>query len=193
MTPIPNYSQKTNFRLDIPNEQAEDFVINVQEVNVPSISIPATNFPINPTARGDLPGSAIEFEPITMRILLDENLNAYTDIYRWMLSIVDYKNSESTAWLPGGSPKTMLFHILDSTKEKILMTYVFDDPWPQMMGEIEFAYTDDVNLAMFCTVTFRYKTFTIEKNGVTIRPRPVAKGREFSPVSTRRGLHPSMR
>lgn len=185
MRPIPNYVQKTSFRLDIPNGQAEDFVINVQEVNVPSISIPVTNIPVNPTARGSLPGSAVEFEPIMMRVVLDENLNAYADMYQWMLSIVDYKEGKSTAWLPGGSPRTMLFHILDSTKTKILLTYRFYDAFPQMLGEIEFNYGDAVNLAMYCPVTFHYKYFEIEKDGVIIKSRAVPEGSV--------GMHPLLR
>lgn len=185
MTPIPNYVQKTNFRLDIPNGQTEDFVINVQEVNLPSISIPATPFPVNPTARGSLPGSAIEFEPFTTRVLLDEGLQSYVDIYQWMLSIVDYRESKSTAWLEGGQPKTILVHVLDSTKEKILLSYRFYGAFPQMLGEIEFNYGDPTNLASYCQVTWHYKYLEIEKNGVIVKSRPVHEGSI--------GMHPLLR
>ena len=185
MTPIPNYVQKTSFKLDIPNGQAEDFVINVQEVNLPSISIPMTSFAINPTARGSLPGSAVEFEPFTTRVLLDEHLQSYVDMYRWILSIVDYRESRSTAWLEGGAPKTILLHILDSTKEKILLTYRFFGAYPQTLGEIEFNYGDPVNLAMFTNVTWGYKYFEIEKDGVVVKSRPAHEGSI--------GMHPLLR
>lgn len=187
MTPIPNYVQKTNFRLDIPNSQAADFVINVQEVNTPSLSIPMTEFPINPTARGSLPGSAVEFEPFTTRVLLDEELKAYTDIYQWMLSIVDYRESKSTAWLEGGSPRSILIHILDSTKTKILLTYRLYGAYPQMLGEIEFNYGDPTNLAMYCSVTWGYKYMEIERNGVVLKSRVIKE--QLQGI----GLHPSLR
>lgn len=187
MTPIPNYMQKTNFRLDIPNSQATDFVINVQEVNLPSISIPLTDFPVNPTAKGNLPGSAVIFEPFTTRILLDEDLKSYTDMYQWMLSIVDYREAKSTAWLEGGAPRTILLHVLNSQKTKILMTFRFFGAFPSMLGEIEFNYGDPVNLAAYVSVTWGYKYFEIERDGVIIKSREVKDNLKGL------GLHPSMR
>lgn len=193
MTPIPNYTQKTNFRLDIPNSMASDFVINVQEVNVPSISIAATPFSVNPQARGMLPGSGIEFEPMTTRIILDEDLQAYADMYQWMLSIVDYRESKATAWLEGGSPKTILIHILDSTKEKILLTYRLFGAFPQMLGEIEFNYDNPTNIASVCQVTWGYKYFEIERNGVVIKSKVIPDQLKGFESKRSIGMHPSMR
>ena len=144
-----------------------------------------TSFAINPTARGSLPGSAVEFEPFVMRVLLDEELKAYVDMYQWMLSIVDYRESNSTAWLEGGAPKTILLHILDSTKEKILLTYRIFGAYPQTLGEIEFNYADPVNLAMYCSITFGYKYWELEKDGVVIKSRKAHEGSI--------GMHPLLR
>lgn len=182
---IPNYTQKTNFRLDIPNSYANDYVINVQEVNLPSISIPVTTFPVNPTIVGSLPGSAIDFEPILTRIILDEELKSYRDIYQWMLSIVDYRESKSTAWL-GDQPQTILLHIMNSKKDKILLTYRFFGAFPQLLSEIEFNYTEAANIAPFCSVTWHYKYFEIEKDGVVITSKPLKNVDSI-------GRHPSLR
>lgn len=193
MTPIPNYTQKTNFRLDIPNSHATDFVINLQEVNVPSISIPATSFTVNPQARGSLPGSAMEFEPMSTRILLDENLQAYVDMYQWMLSLVDYRESKATGWLEGGSPRTILIHILDSTKEKILLTYRLFGAFPQMLGEIEFNYDNPTNIAAVCQVTWHYKYFEIERDGVVVKTKIIPEQLQGFKQTKSLGMHPSLR
>lgn len=194
MTPIPNYVQKTNFRLDIPNSHASDFVINVQEVNVPSISIPLTTFAVNPQAVGALPGSAVEFEPMTTRILLDEDLQSYRDMYRWIMSLVDYRESNATGWLPGGSPATILLHILDSTKEKILLTYRLFGAFPQMLGEIEFNYSDPQNIASYCQVTWAYKYFEIlDSNGTPIKPIKTHENLKGFSTTGKMGVHPSLR
>lgn len=196
MNPIPNYAQKTNFRLDIPNSAATDFVINVQEINLPSISIPATMFPVNPMLQGNLPGSAMDFtDGMTTRILLDEELNAYVDIYQWMLSLVDYREGKSTGWLEGGTPRTILLHVMDSQKDKILLTFKFYGAFPQMLGEIEFNYGDPTNLASYCSVTWSYKYFEIEKNGVIIKPKKINENLSGfeNKSSSRVGIHPSLR
>ncbi|AIA64965.1 putative tail completion and sheath stabilizer [Cronobacter phage S13] len=193
MNPIPNYVQKTNFRLDIPNSMASDFVINVQEVNVPSINIPPTRFTVNPQAVGSLPGSAVEFDPMSTRILLDEDLQSYADIYQWMLSLVDYRESNATAWYEGGQPKTILLHILDSTKEKILLTYRFFGAFPQTLGEIEFNYSDPQNIASYCQVTWGYKYFEIEKNGIVIKPKVIPENLKGYESKRAIGMHPTLR
>lgn len=187
MTPIPNYTQKTNFRLVIPNSQASDFVINIQELNVPTMSIPMTTFPVNSQIIGALPGSAMEFEPMMTRVLLDEKLQAYADMYQWMLSLVDYRESHATGWLEGGTPRTILIHVLNSTKKEILLTYRLFGAFPQMLGEIEFNYSDPSNMASYCSVTWGYKYFEIEKNGVIIKPKKINDNLKGV------GMHPSLR
>lgn len=162
---IYNYTQKTNFKLEIPNNYVENAVMNVQELNLPDMSIAATPFSINPQARGYLPGSGIEFEPLQMRLIADEELLSYTDIYQWMCSVVEHKDSKATAWLQGGAPETLLVHILNNEKDRIILTYRFYSPFPQILGSLEFNYTDPSNIALGFNITFGYKYFEIEKDG----------------------------
>ena len=178
---ITNQSHKTNFRLDIPDAGVtQGFQVSIQNVVLPSVEIEPVRLPINKMAQGDIPGSAMRFEPLTMRMLLDEDLNAYTEIFKWMTSIVDYKSGRSTAQIEGNSPNTLLLHILDNSKKKILITYKFIDPWPSNLGQVEWDYTEEGNPAITGDVTFSYKWFEIERNGVAIGPRQ-------GPVTVTRG------
>lgn len=185
MTIFKNMTHKTNFRLVIPDMGAMDFEASLQSVTIPGLEIEPTQINVNQQTMGNLPGSAVRFDPLNVRILLDEELSAYTDIYKWMISIVDYAGNKSTAQDPGTVPKNISIHVLDNSKSSIILTWKFYGAWPSSIGGIDFEYTDDSNTAMTTDVVFMYKSFEIEKNGVTIRPKESGSG------SGIKGMHPS--
>lgn len=181
-----NPAHKTNFRLDIPDAGAtKRFEMNVQSLTIPSMEIEPVMIQLNPQSQGMLPGSSARFDPLNIRFLLDEDLSAYVDIYKWMISIVDYAKNSSTAQDVGTVPRTVLLHVLDNSKTKILLTWRFHDAWPSMIGNIDYEYTDESNSPMTTDVTFMYKSFEIEQNGVIIRPRDSGVGGTINP-----GMHP---
>ena len=195
---ITNSQHKTNFRLDIPDSgMSLGFQLAIQDVVIPTVEIEPTKVVINPQLMGDIAGAAMRFEPLNLRFLVDEDLNAYLEIFQWMISIVDYRENKSTAQVEGARPRTMQLHILDNSKKKIVATFVFNDAWPGTLGQLEFGYTDDGNPAIVGDVMFYYKSFEIIKNGVTIKPSEI-KQSDLKSRNTRSGwktpaLHPSMR
>ncbi|MGL6228633.1 MAG: phage tail protein [Culicoidibacterales bacterium] len=168
---ITNSQHKTNFRLDIPDSgESLGFQLALQDVVIPSVEIEPTKVAINPMLMGDIAGSAMRFEPLNLRYLLDEDMTAYLELFKWMISIVDYRENKSTAQVEGSRPRTMQLHILDNSKKKIVATFVFKDAWPGTLGQLEFGYTDDGNPAIVGDIMFYYKSFDIVVNGVTITP-----------------------
>ncbi|UYD60217.1 tail tube terminator protein [Aeromonas phage avDM12-TAAL] len=166
-----NPAHVTNFRLDIPDSGGTiAFEMAVQGLGIPGININPIEIPINPMTTGKLPGTAVDFEPLNIRVLLDEELSAYVEVYKWMLSVVDYAKLNSTAQIEGTVPRTLLLHVLDNSKKKIVLTFKFIDAWPSNLGEVEFTYTDESNSPIVLPVQFMYKSFVIEKDGVEIRP-----------------------
>lgn len=169
-----NQSNLTNFRLEIPDAGLTDaFKLNVQTALIPGISIPVTNIPAGTQglARGNIPGSTIEFDPLVTRVLIDEDLDAWSDIYTWMLSYNNYLTHESNGHKEGVLPEFITLHILNNDKTKIVMSIHYYGAWPQAMGDLEFSFIEEGDPAPYVNVTWQYKYFAVEKNGVIIETR----------------------
>lgn len=169
-----NQTNITNFRLDIPDAGiSHAFSLNIQSALIPGISIPTVNTPLGKKglARANRPGTSFEFEPLVCRVLIDEGLQAWIDIYTWMLSLNNYLTHDNNGVKPGVLPEFISLHIMSNDKTTILMTIHYHNAWPQMIGDLEFNYIEESDPAIFANVTFQYSHFTVEKNGVIIDTR----------------------
>lgn len=191
-TIITNQTHQTNFRLDIPDNNATVYFSSaVQRASVPGIEIEPVTVPVNPLLpQAMMPSSMFRFDPLNMSILVDENLESYIEIYKWMLSINDYRELNSTATQAGIVPRTILFHILDNSHNKTVCTFRFFDAWPSSLGELPFTYMEEGNMPVNCDVTFQYKSFEIEKDGVIITPRKITPEQKYTES---KGGHPLLR
>jgi hypothetical protein len=192
---MKNQTHSTNFRLEIPDRnESIPFTISVQRVNLPNIEIEAVDLPISPNQRGTLPDSTVRFEPLQLQMLLDEKMEAYATVYKWMLTIIDWRQMKPTAQKPGIVPKTILLHILDNSKKNIVCTFRFFEAWPSSLGGTDFSYTEDGNPAMVCQATFSYKSFKLlDGDGNAILPRTTTGNSTKSSGSVQMSLHPSLR
>lgn len=188
-----NQTNITNFQLVIPdNGLTKGFVANIQSFIIPSVRIPVTEAPSGPKGlgRSNLPGSTLEHDALSIRILVDKNFDSYLSIYKWMLTINNYLTSKNTAWKSSGQPEAISLHILDNDKKKILLTYNFIGAWPSDLGEIEMSYAEEGDPAIVCQCMFQFKYVEIEKDGKVIIGRPTINEVELgSPIA----VHPSMR
>ncbi|ADG60056.1 gp3 tail completion and sheath stabilizer protein [Acinetobacter phage Acj9] len=169
-----NQTNKTNFAVDIPDAGiTKAFVLNVSSALIPGISIPVTNMPTGQggLGRANIPGSTFEFEPLVVRVLMDEDLQAWEDIYTWMLSINNYRTLYNEGWEPGVLPEFITLHIWNNSKTKILLSLHYYGAWPSTMGDLEFDFTDEGDPPVYANVTFQYKYFAVERNGVIIETR----------------------
>lgn len=169
---ITNLTHQTNFRLDIPDNNATIHMQTaVQRMSIPSIEMEPVQVPTNPLLQAQLPGSTVRFDPLNLSLLVDEELESYIEIYKWMLSINDYRGMKSTAQNAGVAPRTIMVHVLDNSHKKTLVTFRFFDAWPSSIGQLDYTYMEESNMPITCDVTFMYKYFEVEKNGVIIKPR----------------------
>lgn len=191
-----NQTNVTNFILEVSDSGlTETFKLNCQTVNLPGMTIPISETPggtqgINRAMR---PGSTIEFDPMMVTFLVDRELNGWLEIYKWMLSLNNYITHESKGWHPKGQPEAVTIHILDNTKTKIILSVHYYGAFPTNMSEVEFTYREDSDPAVPCTVSFGYKSFAVEIDGIIVQGRPqidaAAQGRSEAKMS----MHPSMR
>lgn len=171
---ILNQISATNFTVDIPdNDYTRGLKLQIQGVTLPGISIPVTTVALNPMLTSHIPGSAVEFDPLILRIAVDEELRSYLGVYKWMLGTVDYIKAESIRWLE--KDQTISLHILNNSGDRVIATMHFFGAWPSNLGELEMMYTNDTDEVVTCMATFNFKYMEVEFDGVTVRPEPRKK------------------
>lgn len=197
MSHIFNYTNSNNFQLEIPDGHlTKGFTLNVQAVTLPPITIPATKQVAGQygLAMADYPSSHIEFEPLVVRFIVDEHLESYLNLYKWMLSTVDYNQGNSTAWT-SSMPEAVQVHIMDNERRNIVATFNFYGCWCSQIGELEYQYNDDTNSPVTCVAILPFKTMSVEVNGSLIRPREsieAANRDRIEKIQKRINGHPSL-
>lgn len=190
---INNQTHFSNFVVEIPDVGiTESFKLNVQTAMIPGIRIPISELPSGTQGigRAMIPGSTFEFDPLMIRFLVDENLDSWLQMYRWMLSINNYITGESNGWEEGVLPKFVTLHIMDNTKENVILSIHYFGAWCSELGEIEYNYTEEGDPAITCTATLPYKYFQVEKDGKIIIDRQTME-QHAKTTGRSIGLHPS--
>ena len=159
LTPI---AYRFNIR-KIPN-----VVYFCQSVNIPGISFPET-IQRTPFTNINVPGDTLVYEDLTIRFLVDEDLEAYTEIFNWMAALTapkafsQYKTERdtnktlrrSTGNLFSSAELIILNNNMNPNKE-----IIFDDVFPTSLSSIEFDSGSTLD-TLSATVTFKYTTYSI--------------------------------
>ena len=159
LTPI---AYRFNIRT-IPN-----VVYFCQPVNIPGISFSSTvqTTPFSPI---NIQGDTLFYEDLTIRFLVDEDLEAYTEIFNWITALTapkafsQYKTERdtnkvlrrSTGNLFSSAELMILNNNMNPNKE-----IIFDDVFPTSLSSIEFDSGSTLD-TLSATVTFKYTTYSI--------------------------------
>ena len=159
LTPI---AYRFNIR-KIPN-----VVYFCQSVNIPGISFSSTvqTTPFSPI---NIQGDTLFYEDLTIRFLVDEDLEAYTEIFNWITALTapkafsQYKTERdtnkvlrrSTGNLFSSAELIILNNNMNPNKE-----IIFDDVFPVSLSSIEFDSGSTLD-TLSATVTFKYTTYSI--------------------------------
>ena len=159
LTPI---AYRFNIR-KIPN-----VVYFCQSVNIPGISFSSTvqTTPFSPI---NIQGDTLFYEDLTIRFLVDEDLEAYTEIFNWITALTapkafsQYKTERdtnkvlrrSTGNLFSSAELIILNNNMNPNKE-----IIFDDVFPTSLSSIEFDSGSTLD-TLSATVTFKYTTYSI--------------------------------
>ncbi|QOI66644.1 tail completion protein [Erwinia phage FBB1] len=193
-----NQTNTTNFVLEINDSNlTKAFTLNVQSTPVPGIRIPISDVPggTQGLTRSQLPGTTTEFEPLTCRFLVDENLDSWVSMYKWMLSINNYIDRDRSGWRDYENALTpaATMHILDNDKVDIILSIHMYGAWCSDLSEIEYSLIEDSDPSMICTAIIPFKYFEVEKDGIIITGRESLNQAAQNNISSKVTMHPSMR
>ena len=126
---------------------------------VPSISVPAPD--ANSAASNQwFPGSATEFDEMSVKFIVDENLLNYEEIYHW---ITQQRFAKAGEWQSKSDKDTLLvsdgFLTTLTNNSNPNRVFYFRDMFPVALGSLSFD-TENPTQAT-CFVTFRFSYFEL--------------------------------
>lgn len=158
-------SNSTNFLSPIGFQFGINKIPNVgfyaQRCNLPGISLPEGT-QATPFSDAPVPGDKLVWESFSIDFMVDENMDNYMELWKWLVALGFPNNYEEFI----GGPA--LNHVSDgvlqilSSNNKVTKTIYFQDMFPTSLNTVTFSSTEtDVNYIQ-ATADFRYTTFRIE-------------------------------
>lgn len=98
-----NFLQPTAFRLTIDHKHYANIEFFCQTVLHPSLNVNSIEVPYRQISSIPFAGDKLTFSELTCIIIVDENMNAYTEMYNWMQRLVvtpERSALERTSTLP---------------------------------------------------------------------------------------------
>lgn len=185
---IKNPLHKMSWRLDIPdNGKTISFQLQAQETMLPGFMLSTATAALNPMLQGTIPGSGVSFDPLSVRVLLDEEMQVYTDLLEWALRTTDWMHNQCQS--KAEEPRFLLIHIIDNMSKNIMCTFKYVEPFPISVGSVDMSYIEDGNMPVAMDVQIGYKWYEV------IRGDKVISTRRLPATPSRNGpsLHPRAR
>ena len=177
-----NYMSPLGFKLIITKTPKVDFLC--QSANIPSISMGTA---IQPSYLKDIPvpGDKVLYDDLNVRFLVDEKMENYLAIYKWMTGLGypeslgqfeqlkkdDFRTDRTVG--DDGDPR--YFEFSDATLQVLNSNYKpsvlinFKDAFPIALSTLDFDVTTRDYAYFTVEVTFKYRIFNItDPNGVRI-------------------------
>ena len=177
-----NYMSPLGFKLVLTKTPKVDFLC--QSANIPSISMGTA---IQPSYLKDIPvpGDKVLYEDLNVRFLVDEKMENYLAIHKWITglgypeSIGQYRqlktDDKRTDRRVNDSADPLYFQYSDATLQVLNSNYKpsvlinFKDAFPVSLSTLDFDVTTRDYNYFTAEVTFKYTIFSItDPNGVRL-------------------------
>ena len=158
-----NPLQTTGFRFVIQRLPTGTFF--GQGANIPGITFGIAEQTTALSIKIPIPGDTIEFEPLSLKFMVDENLTDWLEVYNWILALSRIK--ELSLGDVGGQPATVsdaTLYILTSSRNVNVRVF-FRDLFPTNITGIEFDATVTDLDPIVGEATFKFCYYDIEVIG----------------------------
>lgn len=136
---------------------------NLQATSLPGLNANPIMRP-TPFISTPIPGEHMDFTPLSVTFLVDENMENYLEIFDWMMALYFPDNFDQYAGLsniPGTTnavTSDLTLDILTSARNRN-KSIIFEDAFPISLGELTMSYqTPDVEY-LSCTANFAFRKF----------------------------------
>ena len=160
LTTIPvNRSFLSNNKFDFVLKRIPNFTFLVQSVNLPGLVLQSSS--INtPFSAVSIPGNQITFGSLSLTFMVDEDMQAWYELYDWIVQLGNPKGYNKIGTLTGkpGSVTSItsdatLFVKTNSNNPNFQFNFI--NVYPTELGEMSFTTTDNQEF-ITSTATFNY-------------------------------------
>ena len=181
-----NYMSPVGFKFILSKAPKVDFMC--QSANIPSINMGTA---VQATYLKDIavPGDKVLYDDLNLRFLIDENMENYLQIYKWITGLGYPESVEQYNTLKSDDPYSVIndiertdpryFESSDATLQILSSNYQpnilvkFKDVFPTSLSTLEFDVSDRDYSYFTAQVSFKYTIYEItDKNGVRLDNKP---------------------
>lgn len=170
-TPVNrNFLASSNFRMALQRAPSLNFFL--QGASIPGLAFEGNIDMPTPFVKVPIPGDHLNYAPLTVEFIVDEDLTNYLEIWNWMFSIAGPDSLDPTASsLVDNSLSTdyntrtrsdIKLIILSSAKNPNIEV-TFYDAFPSSLGQLNFNTVASDLTYIQCSVTFDYIKYKIQK------------------------------
>ena len=157
-----NLLQPSAYKITIDRRRYQNLEFFAQSVLHPTVTIDTPSLPYSRVGNIAIPGDKLTFSELSANILIDENMNSYTEMYEWLKRLVNenYHGPEYANAKLGEIPSEADITVsVLSSHNNVLQRIRYIDCVPTSLGDISFeASVSDVQPLVF-PVTFRFSYF----------------------------------
>ena len=159
-----NLLQPTAFKLIVDRKNFPNLEFFCQSVAHPAMDLPAADVPYSRIGNIAMAGDKLNFTELECMIIVDENMNAYTEMYNWMQRLVQTpQKSRLDRSLTDTTPPTysdVTLAIL-SSHNNVTRKIRYIDCVPTSLGDIQFESTASGNEFITFAASFRFNYFEL--------------------------------
>jgi len=165
-----NYLQPTGFGITINRENYPNLEYFAQAVYHPTVNVSGVELPVRRT-RLAFPGDNISFGDLNVTFLIDEDMNSYTEMYNWLVRIIQKNNTTSFKGISlGGFDEETITEIPTECDITVSMLTSSNNPnkriryynaFPTSISDIEMTATQTDITPLVFTSSFRFAYFEI--------------------------------
>lgn len=157
-----NYMQPTSFKLVIDRRNYPNLEFFCQNVTHPGMIMNPVELPVRRLAGLPFPGDTLTFNELSTNILLDENLESYTEMFNWIRRLLENNmfdnNASGKATQPNYADITL--SILSSHNNQTKQVRYIDCV-PTSLGDINFESTASGQEFITFAASFRFNYFEL--------------------------------
>lgn len=161
-----NYLQPTGFKVVIDRKKFGNLEFFAQSVSHPSVDIAPASVPYS-RVNIHMAGDKLTYGALTVNLIMDEDMNAYTEVYDWVKRLVEQRYQTKTDKFGRAIDTDQYSTSVDvtvsvlSSHNNTVKNIRYIDCIPTSIGSVDFqATTGDIQYLTFA-VTFEYTYFEL--------------------------------
>lgn len=159
-----NLQKPTNHLFEITKPGMKTFNFQCQSVMLPGFSAGTVGGASPKIGDFAIIGTTATYGDLVLSILLDEKMDSYFELYKWLKELIEPEKGNPVSFKD--SVAEAILFITTNNKSFMDFSVEFHQIWPYAVSEIPFDTTTTDDAPLTFTATFKYRTYTIHRDGI---------------------------